>query len=457
MPITDQYARLPLGVIAVDRDKRQRRELDSKGLIDSIAKRGVLNPIIVERETDASGCHRLMAGERRWLASQELGLPDIPVRFADELDPIEAQIYELEENIKRKNLEWQDTVRATVRIHDLYRNQNPGWSQDETAEALGITKGTVSIYLTIGDHIEHDEKISSQDTARAAYNVISGRRKREEAAIIDSLLQPRKKQNAEPAIGATLERTTVVEMPSHDFRSLQNPAKNILLEDFRHWAPRYSGPPFNLINCDFPYGISVFEGPQAGGERHHAYDDSRETHFTLLDALLDNFDRIASRSCHVVYWFSMQYYEPILSRIRDKVPELIVHPHPLIWIKSDNSGIASDPQHFPRHIYETALLMSRNRRNLVSLASDAYSAPTDRTWHVHTKPEPVLKYFFAMLIDRHTSFLDPTCGSGSSVRAAEALGSRWVLGMDIDETIVGQARAALRHARAKAGAAIAVS
>ena len=44
----------------------------------------------------------LIVGERRLAASIFLGLPDIPARFASELDPIELQIIELEENLKRK-------------------------------------------------------------------------------------------------------------------------------------------------------------------------------------------------------------------------------------------------------------------------------------------------------------------------------------------------------------------
>jgi DNA modification methylase len=134
--------------------------------------------------------------------------------------------------------------------------------------------------------------------------------------------------------------------------------------------------------------------------------------------------------------------------------ELTIWPHPLIWHKTDNTGIASDPQHGPRHVYETALLMSRKRRPLVTLGSDAYGAPTDNTLHVHTKPEPMLRHFLKMFTDEHTVFLDPTCGAGSSIRAAESLGAKAILGMDIDEDVVDLARKALREFRAKRTASV---
>jgi len=454
-----------LSSIIVDRENRQRRELNTKGLKESIAKYGLINPIVIEKAS-----HKLVAGERRYAACLELGWESIPVTFVEDLDSVDLQIIELEENVKRKDLSWQDNVRATCRIHDLFRLKHQGWSQDETAEALGLTKGTVSIYLTVAENF-HDKKILEQDTVRQAYNIISSRKKREEADIVDNLLRamPKKENNhvstsaqtssspdepiTEKSFGGRVSTSPV----QQDFRALQDPAKNILLESFVHWAPRYSGQPFNLIHCDFPYGINVFAGPQAGGTFHEEYDDSKEIHFKLLDTLLTNLNRIASTSCHIMYWFSMQHYQQIISMIKEKRPELVIWPHPLIWLKSDQSGIAADPQRFPRHIYETALLISRGKRNLVQLSADAYSAPSDRSSHVHTKPEPMLKYFFSMLVDSHTNFLDPTCGSGSSIRAAELLGAKNLLGMDIDETIVGQARAALRHARVKAGLSVAIA
>jgi ParB/RepB/Spo0J family partition protein len=466
VPITDHYARLPLNLIAIDRDGRQRRKLETRGLLESIKLRGVLNPIIVERATDQDGKHKLTAGERRYQASSELGLPDIPVRFADELSFAEAQIFELEENIKRQNLTWQDEARAIQRIHVLYCELDTSWTQDKTTWELGFTKGTISVHLTVANNLDINENARNATSLREAYNIITRKAEREAANEMDRILYgaPLTIPGASPAPSELPVETPstgfIDEAPRaapplviHDYRIDGNPAKNILLESFLMWAPKYTGPAFNLIHCDFPYGISVFGGPQSGVNRHQSYDDSREIHFQLLETLLIHFDRLASTSCHVIYWFSMQHYNQIKQMVAELAPELIIQTHPLIWHKTDNSGIASDPRHGPRHIYETALLMSRGKRPIVRMTSDVYGCPTDHELHIHTKPEPMLRYFFGMLVDEHTVFLDPTCGSGSSIRAAESLGARTVVGMDTDETTVGQARMALRQARAKRTAA----
>lgn len=452
--LSDSYARLPLDQIYVERKERQRREIDTENLKSSIATRGVLNPIIVERAKGDGGLHKLVAGERRYKACQELGLPDVPVRFADTLSPIEAQIIELEENIKRMNLSWQDQAKATQRIHGLYQELSPTWTQDQTADSLSVVKSVVSMYLRVAPEIATNQQIREATTFREAYNIITRRDDRERAAFLDKI-----SHNAPPieimpdGVEAIIPELQPVFTPlppaeTYDYKIDGNPAKNILLESFLHWAPKYHGPAFNFIHCDFPYGINVFEGPQAGGERHHSYDDSKEVHFKLLETLLVHFDRLASQSCHVVYWFSMQHYDQIRRMVAELAPDLIIQTHPLIWLKSDGSGIASDPWHGPRHVYETALLMIRGKRKIVQVMADAYSAPTDRQWHIHTKPEPMLKHFFTMFVDHTTVMLDPTCGSGSSLRAAEALGASSTVGMDIDEAIVAQARTALRHARA---------
>ena len=69
-------------------------------LSDSIREHGVLQPLLV-RELD--GSFQLIAGERRWLASQRAGLTQVPCRVVDVIDQTAFE-YALEENLKRKDL-----------------------------------------------------------------------------------------------------------------------------------------------------------------------------------------------------------------------------------------------------------------------------------------------------------------------------------------------------------------
>jgi DNA modification methylase len=135
------------------------------------------------------------------------------------------------------------------------------------------------------------------------------------------------------------------------------------------------------------------------------------------------------------------------------------YPYPLIWHKSDNSGIVGDSQRWPRHTYEAALLAYRGRRPLVRTVADSYSGPGDRKLHPSCKPEPMLRHFFAALVDENTRFLDPTCGAASSLRAAESLGARPenVLGLEIEERFVSVGRESLLSFRVMAESSSAIT
>ena len=84
----------------------------------------------------------------------------------------------------------------------------------------------------------------------------------------------------------------------------------------------------------------------------------------------------------------------------------------------------------------------------MSSVSNAFAAPTDRQQHMSTKPEAVLRHFFRMFVDENSVILDPTCGSGSALRAAKSLGAAHILGIEIDGEFADRATIALRRVNA---------
>ena len=429
---------------------RQRQDFDLASLKASIDLRGVITPIIVTKDEPPV----LVAGERRLRASLELGLASIPVRFIDELDPIELKIIELEENVKRKDLSWQEIVVGVEEIHLLYCSKSEGWTQERTAQSIGLSPPTISVALRVAKDID-DEHVRKCGTYREAYNLLQRRDARAAAAKMDELLAKGEPGPKAPEAGATpleqyidgLEEVekkssgSLVEPPKPTLR-LSSPNK-ILNEDFSKWWPTYSGPKFNLIHCDFPYGIGLFEsngvrtGPQRsqmGRDEGESYGDSYETYMGLVLELCAALPSIASSSCHLMFWFSNKWEIEQWTRatFAERLPALKFAHYPLIWLKSDNAGVASIPDKQPRHIYEAALFGSLGERPLVRLKSDAYAAQTDKSMHTSCKPEPMLRHFMEMLVDEHTVMLDPTCGSGTSVRAAQSLGAKQALGLEID-------------------------
>ncbi len=415
--LTDSYERRALSSITINREARQRREISTAGLIDSIKRLGVLSPIIIQRDGS------LIAGERRLACCRELGLSEIPVRYADELSEIELQIIEQDENIKRADLTWQERVAATERIHQLYQAAHPaGWTMSETAEQIGVQLPVVSRYLKVAQHLG-EERIASAPAFSVAENFINRREHRREAEGLEELL------------GLLPDRTGEV----------ITPADPILAANFLEWAPRYRGEAFNLIHCDFPYGIGVFSGEMAGKFREPShYDDDLKTYVSLIHCLCENLDRLLSLSGHLMFWYSDRYRAFTLKLFADLAPQLVFKPFPLIWHKSDNAGVIGDIRRSFRHIYETCLIASIGDRQLVQSRGDLYACPTDQRLHPATKPEPMLKFFMEALVDNTTRIFDPTAGSGAALRAAESLGASQVLGLELDPEV---ARVANGHYR----------
>jgi len=482
---------MPLERIWVERSTRQREDPDpgAGGLMASIALRGVLMPVILEEVPNDDGYHILYAGERRYAASLNLGLDDIPYRFARAPSQREIQIIEFEENAKRKDLTWQETCKAVVTLHALHVDESPDWTFEQTGVELGWRDGSlVSRYHFI--HASwHDEAVRRCGTMNEAYNFLQRRQKRAQASKLEELLDTSSSQPADEteeeqqdvddnnasvgdssglSDGGGLPRSSGGSGVAVDTRSAgrnitptprpstprpSTPTLPIIHANFLEWAPAYAGPRFNLIHCDFPYGISLGENAKNTGnnslarEKEELYQDTPETYTALLDAFVTHFDRFAADSCHVMFWFSNRHEVEVMTRkALLSIPGFAFLRFPLIWHKSDNAGFMTPGT--PRHIYETCLVGFRGDRPIVKYISDCYSGASDNSLHLSAKPEPMLKYFMGMVCDEHSTVLDPTCGSGSALRAADSLKASRVLGLEMNPEMVQNANKAFLQSRA---------
>lgn len=119
-------------------EKQPRRQFNSEeitSLAHSIKESGVLQPILARRID--GGNYEIVAGERRWRASQEAGLERVPV-IVRELDDRETLAVSIVENVQRQNLNAIEEALAYQRLIEEF-----GESQSEVAKAVG--KDRVSI------------------------------------------------------------------------------------------------------------------------------------------------------------------------------------------------------------------------------------------------------------------------------------------------------------------------
>lgn len=423
-----EFIEVPLDRIIINREVRQRRELPNiPELADSIRRLGLINPVTIDRN------YVLVAGERRLEAIRSLGWTDVTCQFAD-ADDVVSRAIELEENVKRVDLPWIDHAKAVLEYHEFRQSEKADWRQEDTGAALGYTQAMVSKLVAVAQEANAGNKrVLEAPKLSVAIGVVSRVKERARGAEVEK-------------VNAILKPPPVAATPGSPAPKADPEAETILNMDFTQWAPKYSGPRFNLVHCDFPYGIGADSFAQGAAAAHGGYVDDEQTYWTLCQTLASNIDRLLTPSAHIMFWFSMKYYSQTLAFF-ERNTDFVIEPFPLIWMKSDNVGILPDPQRGPRRIYETAFLGRRGDRKIVQAVANAYAAPTVRDRHMSEKPETMLRHFFRMLVDDSTVALDPTCGSGSAIRAAESLKCRYALGLERDPEFADRARHALKLSR----------
>lgn len=407
---------VPLTSIYVDREKRQRREIGEEALaqlMQSISARGLIHPIVVTREGE------VIAGERRFTAITRLGHDSIEVRYVDEVEASELHLIELEENIRRVDVTWQEKTLALKRWHELRIAEDPGWSQKSTAEELGISTTEVSQNLALAKEIASgNERIASADKVSTATNILKRKTERERTSTL-----------------------AAIEGEAPDARRIP-----LLHADFHEWAAAYGGVKFNLLHCDFPYGVNADKQQQGSNiGMHGGYADGPDVYFALLDTLEMAMSNVVAEAAHLIFWFSMDYYHVTFERLN--AMGWRVNPFPLVWHKTDNTGLLPDPQRGPRRIYETAFFASRGDRLVVQAVSNCFGhAGKDKEIHMSEKPQPMLHHFMRMVCDANSVVLDPTAGSANALKVAEKLGANYVLGLERDREFYERSVAAYHNA-----------
>lgn len=116
-------------------------EVALQELADSIQAQGVIQPLIVREMGVAQ--YELIAGERRWRASQLAGLTQIPVVVKNISDDA-ALAMALIENIQRENLNPIEEAQGLRRLVDEF-----GFTHDIIAKAVGRSRSSISNSLRL--------------------------------------------------------------------------------------------------------------------------------------------------------------------------------------------------------------------------------------------------------------------------------------------------------------------
>lgn len=115
--------------------RKDFRDDEQKKLVSSIAKNGIIQPIVV-RKTGRG--YEIIAGERRWRAAQQAGLRDVPIIIRDAGDAEAAEL-SLIENLQRESLNPLEEADAYQTLTDTF-----GLSHEDIAQRVGKDRSTVA-------------------------------------------------------------------------------------------------------------------------------------------------------------------------------------------------------------------------------------------------------------------------------------------------------------------------
>ena len=123
-----------------------RRQFDKESLQElthSIKERGVIQPIIARPSKLSDGKYEIIAGERRWLASQNAGLHEVPVVILN-VDDVKSLEFAIVENVQRQDLNPIEEARGYQRLVDDFN-----YNQEKLSKFIGKSRSYIANSLRL--------------------------------------------------------------------------------------------------------------------------------------------------------------------------------------------------------------------------------------------------------------------------------------------------------------------
>ena len=287
-------------------DRRRLDYGDLEGLANSIKEKGLIQPIAVwrKREDDGKGKYLLLAGGRRFMATEILEMQELPCRvFTEELSDLLYREIELIENVERKDLSWQEQVVLQKEINDLMIEKHghkiargnqystdkaEGWSKRDTAELLGRSPASVVRDIQIADAIEAFPILKEAKNKGEAEKLL---KKLKTQAVEEVLLAKLREQESSGGIDAKKKQL----MDSY------------IVRDFFEGVKEIPDGSISLVEIDPPYAINLHETKKdfEGRYEKDAYNEmDPKAYRGLLTKLFKECYRVMSEHSWLICWYA---------------------------------------------------------------------------------------------------------------------------------------------------------
>jgi DNA modification methylase len=408
---------------------RQRKEFELKSLQElknSIEDRGLMHPIVVRDSEDGPV---LVAGERRLKAIDEIfalggtftcdqqSIPPgmLPVIGLGELGELEAEEAELDENLKRKDLTWQEHAAAVARLHALRQKQHP-------PEVVSAADSSGRTYLTGGHTVADTAKeVYGEDrqfaepirreilVAKHLSNPEVARAKSADEAFKILKRQEEAKKNA--VLAASVAQT----FSAQDHTLLRGDCLSEMLK------PELVGK-FDVILTDPPYGMLANQFGDGGGKLagiDHQYEDSYESWLELMSKWCKLSFSVTKPAAHAYVFCDIDRFHELRRMMTEAGWDVFRTP---FIVHKLNSGRVPRPEVGPRRQWEMVLYAIKGNKPVTHIYPDVITASADEQMaHGAQKPVAVYQNLLQRSVRRGDSVLDSFAGSGTIFEAAHTM------------------------------------
>lgn len=395
---------------------RQRQEFDPMAISElktSMQSKGMLHAPVMREE---AGKIILVAGETRIKAAEELqmlggvlrynneDIPDgyVPYVTLGQLTELEAEEAELEENIKRKDLTWQENAAAMARLHTLRSKQAQAAGRvhtvaDTAMEVKGRSDGAyqeaIRKDIIVAKHL-HNPLVAKAKDANEAFKIL----KRQEVT----------QQNIQ--LAATIGKTF-----SHAVHELHN-------TDCLRWMRDCPPDTFDVICTDPPYGMGADSFGDGGGKlanSEHHYKDDYDSFLRLMEEWCPLSFKVTKPQAHAYIFCDLDNFHKLKDLMRNA--GWYVFRTPFICTKP-GSGRVPLPDEGPRRQWEMLLYAIKGHKKTNAIFSDVITTIQDaNTTHGAQKPIALYTDLLRRSVKPGDTVLDSFCGSGTIFPACNQL------------------------------------
>ena len=403
----------PAGRMRIDYGSLESLEL-------SIMQRGLIHPVVVMKyDKPFEGYdYFLLAGGRRLMAWKRCKYGEtIPARiYPSDLDALEIRAIELEENLKRKEMNDGERLMSLRKLHNLYNEMyglsydpskgthRSGYTARETAQKLGVSEATISQDLKIAEYLEAVPELCNLKNKSEMVKVIKAA---ERQASVKRRLAAFDK--AREAVGAP----TLTEELGQAY----------VVGDFYTEIKKVQPKTFDLVDIDIDYPLgedtALPQTNQMDRDMGLYSTVKREDFPELLQKAFFECYRVLKNPGWMIVWFGYNYFQEVQEWA--KMVGFKTHWYHGEWYKGKGFGHTRNPQWTLNHSREPFFYFKKGSPEIIIPHVDVYEYlpnPVSKRLHPYEKPVPLMLDILRTFITPGSHILVPFCGSGNTLLAA---------------------------------------